>query len=97
MDHFSCLYFMVRNIKQSHDLEHNYGQSNVNIWTSSLVIVCKKISVAVYWLGWHVVQLVWPLCHTQVYINKKNQRKIVNKFFTIIFSICFGFSKEPSH
>ena len=42
MDHFSCLYFIVRNIKQSHDLEHNYGQSNVNIWTSSVVIVCHK-------------------------------------------------------
>ena len=29
--------------------------------------------------------------------NKKNQRKIVNIFLPIIFSICFGCSKEPSH
>ena len=29
--------------------------------------------------------------------QKKNQRKIVNVFLPIIFSICFGYSKEPSH
>ena len=28
---------------------------------------------------------------------KKNQRKIVNIFLSIIFSICFKCSKEPSH
>ena len=30
-------------------------------------------------------------------INKSFQHKIVNMFFPIIFSICFGCSKEPSH
>ena len=30
-------------------------------------------------------------------INKKFQRKIVNIFLPMIFSICFGCSKEPSH
>ena len=30
-------------------------------------------------------------------VNKKFQRKIVNIFLPIIFSICFGCSKEPSH
>ena len=34
---------------------------------------------------------------TQVEINKKNQLKIVNISLPIIFSICFGCSKEPSH
>ena len=34
---------------------------------------------------------------TQVYINKKFQRKIVNSFLPINFNICFGCSKEPSH
>ena len=34
---------------------------------------------------------------TMVWINKKNQRKIVNVFLPKIFSICFGCSKEPSH
>ena len=29
-------------------------------------------------------------------IQKKNQRKIANIFLAIIFSICFGCSKEPS-
>ena len=29
--------------------------------------------------------------------NKKIQHKIVNIFLSIIFSICFGCSKEPSH
>ena len=29
--------------------------------------------------------------------DKKNQRKKVNNFLPIIFSICFGCSKEPSH
>ena len=30
-------------------------------------------------------------------ISKIFQRKIVNIFLPIIFSICFGCSKEPSH
>ena len=30
-------------------------------------------------------------------VNKKIQRKILNIFLPIIFSICFGCSKEPSH
>ena len=29
--------------------------------------------------------------------KKKNKRKIVNNFLPIIFNICFGCSKEPSH
>ena len=29
--------------------------------------------------------------------KKKNQRKIVNIFLPILFGICFGCSKEPSH
>ena len=29
--------------------------------------------------------------------RQKNQRKIVNIFLAITFSICFGCSKEPSH
>ena len=33
----------------------------------------------------------------QVKINKNFQRKIVNIFLPITFSICFGCSKEPSH
>ena len=32
--------------------------------------------------------------HSQVLINKKVQRKIVNIFLPIIFSICLGCSKE---
>ena len=40
----------------------------------------------------YVVEII-----TQVYINKNFQRKIVNIFLPIIFSICFGCSKEPSH
>ena len=32
-----------------------------------------------------------------VYINKNFQRKIVNIFLPINFSICFGCSKEPFH
>ena len=34
---------------------------------------------------------------SQVKINKNVQRKIVNIFLHIIFSICFMCSKEPSH
>ena len=34
---------------------------------------------------------------SQVYKYKKNQRKIENIYFPIIFGICFGCSKEPSH
>ena len=30
-------------------------------------------------------------------MNKNFQRKIVNIFLLISFSICFGCSKEPSH
>ena len=33
----------------------------------------------------------------QAKMNKKIQHKIVNIFLPIIFSICFGCSKEPSH
>ena len=33
----------------------------------------------------------------QVKINKKFQRKIVNIFLPITFSVCFGCSKELSH
>ena len=33
----------------------------------------------------------------QVQINKNFQRKIVNIFLPIIFSICLRCSKEPSH
>ena len=33
----------------------------------------------------------------QIKINKITQRKIVNIFLPILFSICFGCSKEPSH
>ena len=35
--------------------------------------------------------------HSQVKTNKTFQSKIVNIFLPIIFSICFGCSKEPSH
>ena len=35
--------------------------------------------------------------HPTGLINKKFQRKIVNIFLPIMFSICFGCSKEPSH
>ena len=38
----------------------------------------------------------WP-CFLTIGLNKKFQRKIVNIFLPIIFSICFGCSKEPSH
>ena len=34
---------------------------------------------------------------TWVKLNTNFQRKSVNIFLTIIFSICFGCSKEPSH
>ena len=34
---------------------------------------------------------------TQGLDKQKFQRKIVNIFLTIIFSICSGCSKEPSH
>ena len=37
------------------------------------------------------------LIMTQVQINKNVQSKIVNIFLPIIFSICFGCSKESSH
>ena len=30
-------------------------------------------------------------------LEKKIQRKIINIFLPIIFNICFGSSKEPSH
>ena len=30
-------------------------------------------------------------------INKNNQRKIAVNFLSMIFSRCFGCSKEPSH
>ena len=30
-------------------------------------------------------------------LDKENQRKIVNIFLPISFSLCFGGSKEPSH
>ena len=43
--------------------------------------------------GFSVKQRVKPL----VYIKKKIQPTIVNIFLPIIFSICFGCSKEPSH
>ena len=29
--------------------------------------------------------------------KQKNQRKVVNIFLPIVFSLCFGCSKEPSH
>ena len=34
---------------------------------------------------------------SQALINKNFQRNIANIFLPIIFSICFGCSKEPSH
>ena len=40
-------------------------------------------------------QFIYRIKHrTQVYINKNFQRKIVNIFLPIIFSICFGCSKN---
>ena len=35
--------------------------------------------------------------HLQVKISKYFERKIVNIFLSIIFNICFGYSKELSH
>ena len=52
-----------------------------------------------FFLHWSIPVSVlpcWPVTH-QVLINKKIQRKIVNTFLPIIFSVCFGCSKEPSH
>ena len=48
---------------------------------------------------WQIVKLDWPLNTNKahVLINKYFQRKIVNIFLTIIFSIYFGSSKESSH
>ena len=49
----------------------------------------------------HTYFFFWP--YTTLYYNiisldkQKNQRKIVNNFLPIIYSICFGCSKYPSH
>ena len=49
------------------------------------------------------VYLVLSYCShvlLNIYIGldkQKFQRKIINIFLPIIFSMCFGFSKEPSH
>ena len=44
-----------------------------------------------------MVGAVYSTTSSQVQMNKNFQRKIVNIFLPIIFSICFGCSKEPSH
>ena len=43
-----------------------------------------------------LVEVYLESSHVQ-YVNKNFQRKTVNIFIPIIFSICFGCSKEPSH
>ena len=59
-------------------------------------------SIGALWLSGRVVDLRfrdhWFEVHQSIgLLSKKFQRKIVNIFLPIIFSICFGCSQEPSH
>ena len=50
------------------------------------------------WLLYALLQRAYKLnCMYTGLDKQKNSRKIVNIFLPIIFSVCFGWSKEPSH
>ena len=76
----------------------NHSGCALVIWsslqlTSKQWIITQQITAGADLFLKQVVQL-----HVlQVLINKTFQRKIVNIFLPIIFSICFGCSKELSH
>ena len=80
----------------------NHGQvANYNIANMSFSLFTKKKNIAKVTeftvIGGSILTLIQQLFISQVEINKKFQRKIVNIFLSIIFSICFGCSKESSH
>ena len=45
----------------------------------------------------HILLVYLFIYRTTGLDSQKNQRKIVNIFLPISFSLCFGCSKEPSH
>ena len=51
--------------------------------------MCSRLSA--------MIKIILEDIKSQVEISKTFLHKIVNIFLSIIFSVCFGCSKEPSH
>ena len=71
------------------------------MWNTGSWCITVSLSLSHWYPGscvvlghvWYLIVLIPDLC-TLTYLDKF---KIVNVFLTMIFSICFGCSKEPSY
>ena len=73
------------------------GCSGSSEYTLVKILHCWKSHVAAH-LSIPSVKLIIVCTSSHISLDKKKiLRKILNIFLTIIFSICFGCSKEPFH
>ena len=94
-----CYGFILQSVQVSLTIQQQLPQTPLpnELEYQAIVLTHTLVRFEDDWLSQNIQLVSLLTVNSQVKINKKFQHKIVNIFLPIIFNICFGCSKEPSH